>query len=244
MNKKTAMVVVNPADYGLDETKARQVEAAFQPMIDKMVELEAEFNRISALPIAPETCREAKRLRLEYVKVRTGTAVIHKKAKALHLARGRFVDGWKNAQLYASTGVEDKLRAIEDHYINIERVRVEKLQAERQAILEPYETGYIPPNLGEMEEAVWNNYIAGVKLSYNQQKEAEQKAADEQAAREKEEAEERERIRKENEKLKKDAEKREKVIAATAAKRKKEDDLRLEREREEDEKRERAKEKT
>jgi len=57
--------------------------------------------------------------------------VIHQKVKAEFRAGGLFVDGWKNTQLYASHGLEEKLRGIEDYYKNIEKQRIATLQEER-----------------------------------------------------------------------------------------------------------------
>jgi hypothetical protein len=47
------------------------------------------------------------------MKIRTATLDIHKKQKAFYLAGGKFVDGWKNAQHFASMGKEEKLEEIE-----------------------------------------------------------------------------------------------------------------------------------
>ena len=107
------LVKINPSDYGLEEQKAKEISDMFKPMLDKMVDLEKRYNEVISLEIQPETCKKAKELRLEYVKVRTGTATIHKELKAFYLQGGRFVDGWKNAQLMASQGIEEKLINIE-----------------------------------------------------------------------------------------------------------------------------------
>jgi len=218
---ETAIVKINPADYGLEESKAKLVEAAFKPMIDKMVALEEEFNRVIALPVSPEACNQARELRLEYVRVRTGTAKIHKEAKAFYLAGGRFIDGWKNAQLFASQGIEDKLKAIEYHYENIAMEQIAKLQKERLEAIAPFDPGFFPENLGEMEEEVWKNYFNGIKLAYEERKKAEQKAEKERIAKEKAEAAERQRIREENERLKKEAEERYRVAEIEKKKREK-----------------------
>lgn len=214
----TALVKINPAEFGLSDNQAAQVEAAFRPMLEKMVGLEDEYNRVVSLPITPETIKEAHDLRMEYVRIRTGTAKIHKNAKAFYLAGGRFVDGWKNAQHFASQGKEEKLKAIEDYYENLERERIAKLQAERASTLQEYEPGYIPEDLGKMEAEVWDKYLLGVKLAYDQRIEAERKAEEERIAKEKAEAEEREKIRQENERLKAEAEAREKEVAEEKAK--------------------------
>jgi hypothetical protein len=217
------IVKINPKDYGLTETKAKEIEAMFKPMLQKMVELENEFNQIVGLEIDEDTCQKARELRLKYIKVRTGTAEIHRELKAFYLNGGRFVDGWKNAQLFASQDHEKKLADIENYYENLERERIAKLQEKRAKELEKYETEYISGDLGNMPENVWQNYLLGAKTNYENRKEAERKAEQERIAREKAEAEERERIRKENEQLKKQAEERERLAKIEAEKRAKEE---------------------
>lgn len=228
--KTQSIVKIDPSQYGLTESKAKEIETMFKPMLDKMVELENEFNNVQALKMSEEKCQAARDLRLQYVKVRTGTAAIHKDLKAFYLNGGRFVDGWKNAQLFASQGIEDKLSAIENHYENLEKERIAKLQEKRSSELAKYEVEYIPDNLGSMPEGVWSNFLLGTKTNYEAQKEAEHKAEEERIAREKAEAEERERIRKENEQLKKEAEERERQAKIEAEKRAKEEAERLKKE--------------
>ncbi len=176
---ENAIVKINPADYGLNETKAKEIESMFNSMLAKMVELEKEFNEIAKLEINPETCEKARDLRLRYVKVRTGTAEIHRELKAFYLNGGRFVDGWKNAQLFASQGMEEKLTAIEKHFEIIEAERISKLQEKRAGELTKYEVEYIPDNLGLMPENVWSNFLLGTKTNYEARKEAERKAEEE-----------------------------------------------------------------
>lgn len=210
------LVKVNPEEFGLKATEAAQVEAVFKPMLEKMSELETEFNEIIALPIEPTTIKKAKELRLKYVKIRTTTAEIHKQAKAYYLAGGRFVDGWKNAQLMASQGKEEALGKIEKHFENLERERKEKLRAERWEKLQQY-IDVEPFGLGEMTDAIWDALYNGTVANYNAKIEAERKAEEDRIAKEKAEAEERERIRLENELLKKEAEEKEKQLAKERA---------------------------
>lgn len=202
------IVKIDPKEFGLEEAKANQIAEQFKPMLEKMVELEKEFNEIITLPIEEkETAKKAKELRQKYVKVRTGTAEIHKTQKAFYLAGGRFVDGWKNAQLFASQGIEEKLEAIEKHAENLERERIDNLKNERAKLLDGYGVENIDVlGLGSMSESVWNNFLAGTKLAYEQKIEAEKKAEQERIEREKAEAEERKRIKEENERLKEEAE--------------------------------------
>ena len=222
------IVKINPADYGLEESKAREIEALFTPMLAKMTELEKEYNEVVSLKITPETALKAKELRLKYVRVRTGTAEIHKGAKAFYLAGGRFVDGWKNAQLFASEGIEAKLMDIEKHQENQEKERIQKLHDSRLALLRPYIEDDImaAAGIGRMDEDVWKNYLLGVKVAFEQRKEAERKAEEDRIAAEKAEAAERERIRLDNIRLQKEAEEREKQISAEREKARKEQEKR------------------
>lgn len=170
------LVQVKPEEYGLSATEAAQVEAVFVPMLQKMVELENEFNEIVSMEIGPDSIALAKNLRLRYVKIRTGTADIHKKAKAYYLSGGRFVDAWKNAQLHASSGKEERLASIENYYENIEKERKIKLQAERSIEVAKYGVDASLIRLDEMDADVYENYLAGVKLQHENRLVAEKQA--------------------------------------------------------------------
>lgn len=168
----TEIVKLDPAEYGLSESKASEISALFTPMLDKMVELEKEYNEVIVQEPSFASCDEAKKLRLKYVKVRTGTAAIHKDAKAFYLAGGRFVDGWKNAQLFASQGIEDKLKELEEHYERQTKAERDKIKEERLALLEPYEEETEHLGLDQMSEEVWERYFKGVTAGYAETAEA------------------------------------------------------------------------
>lgn len=210
---------LNPSDYGLQDNKAKQIQDQFQPMLDKMVKLEKTFNEILEEEINGDTCVRAKFLRTEYRKVRKGTEAIHKEQKQFYLQAGRYVDGWKNAQLFAGQGKEEKLKEIEQHFENLEKKRIVELQESRSLELNKFLTpeAIIPDTLGEMHEDVWKNYLAGSKENFRLRIEAEAQAKAERIAKEKAEAEARAKeqarqkeIEEENAKLKKEAEEKEK----------------------------------
>lgn len=211
------LVKINASDYGLDSTKAQEIEAMFTPMLEKMKVLEGEYNEILKLEISPETCAQAKELRLKYVKVRTATAEIHKNLKDFYLKGGRFVDGWKNAQLFASQQIEETLKKIETHYEILEAERKEKLKNERIAMIQPYVQDINTFMLENMTDEAFQLLLAGSKHQYEMQIEATKKAEEERIAREKAEAEERERIRLENIRLKEEADKKQKELEAERA---------------------------
>ena len=204
----TEIVKIDPKEFGIEDTKAADIQAQFQPMLDKMVELENDYNEVLTLPVEEkETAKKARELRLKYIKIRTATLDIHKKQKAFYLSGGRFVDGWMNAQKFASLGKEEKLEEIEKYAENLEKERLEKLQSEREAALAPYEVENIETlSLAKMADNVWENFLAGSKANYESKKKAEQEAREAEEKRRKEEEAEREKVRLENERLKKEAE--------------------------------------
>jgi len=171
------LIKVDHEQYGLEETKAADISKMFVPMLEEMVNLEKEFNELQKLPFTKDVCKQAKTLRLKYVKVRTGTSAIHKELKSFYLKGGRFVDGWKNAQLMASQGIEEKLSTIEKYYENIEKEKIKELQIERESQLEQYEVEVIPLNLGDMDVSIWNSFLIGTIQTFEAKKEAEKKEA-------------------------------------------------------------------
>ena len=210
---KSEIVKIKASDYGLEESKAKEIESMFTPMLTKMVELEDQYNYILTLPVEPETCQMAKDLRLAYVKTRTGTEKIHKDLKAFYLSGGRFVDAFKNTQAFASGEKEKNLKAIEDHFENMERERLEKLRLDRLEMIKPY-TDIEPLALGHMEQTVFDNLLAGFKVAYEVRIAAEKKAEEDRIAKEKADAEQRELQQLENIRLQKEAKKREAQITA------------------------------
>ena len=219
MKETMELVKIDPKEFGLNDETARNIQQQFQPMLDKMVELEDEFNEVMNLPVdAPETARRAKEVRLKYVKVRTGTAEIHRAQKAFYLNGGRFVDGWKNAQLFASQGKEQKLEEKEKYFENLEKQRIEALQQERVEQISRYVDDAEHLQLGEMQQDVFDAYLTAKRNAYNDRIAAEKKAEEDRIKKEQAEAAEQERIRKENIRLQKEAKAREKALEAERAK--------------------------
>lgn len=209
----TELVKINPQEFGLTDETAANIKAQFEPMLNKMAELETEFNEVVSLPIEDvSTSKKAKELRLKYVKVRTGTAEIHKVQKAFYLNGGRFVDGWKNAQLFASQGKEEALEKIEKHFENIEKQRKEQLHLTRVELIREYVEDTTAYSFGDMAQDVFDALLSAKKKAHEDKIEAERKAEEDRIAREKKEAEEREAQRLENERLKKEAEIREREL--------------------------------
>jgi len=154
------LVKLDHKEFGIEESKAKQISDQFKPMLDKMVELEKEANEVLKLDINdPESSKKAKEVRLKYVKVRTGTDEIHKEQKAFYLQAGRFVDGWKNAQRFASQGIEEKLESIEKHVANQEKERIAKLQETRLSLISEFVEDTTGLDLGNMPDEVFEGFF-------------------------------------------------------------------------------------
>lgn len=227
------LVKVDPKEYNLEESKAVQIKSVFDPMLKGMVELEKEFNEIVKLDIDDDTIEQAKNLRLRYVKVRTGTAKVHKEMKAFYLSGGRFCDAIKNTQLMASQGIEEKLSDIENHYINIEKEKMKKLHDDRAAELGKFNVEDIPADLDKMPISVWTAFKHGIESSYQTIKDEEARIERERIEAEKAEKEKSKQLAIENEKLKKEAIERERLQKIEDDKREKEEKARIEKEAEE-----------
>ena len=161
------LIKIDAKEFGIEESKAKQISEQFKPMLDKMVELEKEANNVFNLDIENiETSKLAKEVRLKYVKVRTGTAEIHKQQKAFYLSAGRFVDGWKNAQIFASQGVEEKLETIENYFKNKEIERLKELQNNRLKLITQFLENTIGLDLSSMTEETFNNFLLGSKTNF------------------------------------------------------------------------------
>ena len=215
---KNELVKINPKDFGIEESKAKQIADQFKPMLDKMVELEEEANEVFKLDIESlEAAKQAKEVRLKYVKVRTGTSEIHKEQKAFYLQAGRFVDGWKNAQLFASQGIEEKLMQIEKYAENKEKERLENLQRERIILVEPYLESVEALNLSSMSEEVFTIFLQGSKTNFENKLESERLEKERLESERLAEIERQKAIEAENAKLKIEAEAKEKALAKERA---------------------------
>lgn len=220
----------------IEKSKAEQIKATFEPMVEMLAEFESVYNNIlneAKKEINKDVTIKAKRLRLDIGKIRIQTEKIRKEQKEEYLRAGKAIDGVSNILKWAVSDKENKLEEIENYFQIQEQKRLEALQSERAKKLSFYLEDAYERKLSEMEEDVWNAYFQSKKKEYEDRIAAEKKAEKERIAQEKVEAEERKRIKEENDRLKKEAEKR----AKDEAKRKKEQEaerkLREEKERKE-----------
>ena len=217
----TELVKVDYAVYGLEENRATEIARAFSEPFRELGELEVEFDQFRDFvgEYTEDICATAKELNKKYVKIRTRTAAIHKSEKAVFLSAGRYVDALKNGQLAIGKEREDKLTEVSDYFVNLEKEHIEAISAERHGQLLAFmDAEFIPSGLGDMQDDVFESYLAGVEKKYNDRIAEEAKAEQDRIAEEEEEKAEQERIREENEVLRIKTEKLEKQKVAAAKK--------------------------
>ncbi len=191
---------------GLEESKAKQIEAVFAPMVEMLKGFEKAYNEVVSMDVTEDTCKKAKRLRLDISKIRIDADKIRKVQKEEYTRGGNAVQGVYNILKFAVVDKEEKLKEIETHFERLEEEKKKTLQAEREIELNKYDFDGSTTALGNMDENVWKNFLSGTKLNYEAVKEAERKAEEERLAKIEADRIEQERIKKENEALKKEHE--------------------------------------
>ena len=218
----TAIVKVNPTDYGLTEEKAQDITKNLSVILNERDVLSKQYAEVILLDIEnKETATAAHTLRRLIQNNRTkGILIWHKTNKEFFLRGGQFIDAINRKEIAESERMEVALEGIEKYRENLEKERIVNLQKERVAEVLKYEVDGTVMPLGTMTMDVWNNYFAGVRLSYEARKEVERKAEEERVAKEKAEAEARENLRIENIRLTAENKEKERVLEVEGAKNK------------------------
>jgi len=222
---------------GVNEDEALALRGQFADHYNSIVDLRGKVSMITDVedPVQQKLARE---IRLGLKDVRCNVERIRKTMKEESLRRGKAIDGFANVLKYLCEPVEEKLLDIEQYAERQEAARIAALVEDRCSKLEceglttDDATAY---NLAAMSEEMFESLLKMVQQDREQKAAVAAKAEQDRIAREKAEADERERIRKENEKLKKEAAEREAELAkerkakeaaekATAEAKRKEDD--------------------
>lgn len=237
MNTTTEIIQVNPTEFGIEESKATELIGNLPQIKGERQILEQMYEQVILLDIEDKnTSKKAKELRLKIKENRTkGIEVWHKTSKDFFLKGGQFVDAIKRLEIAVNQRMEENLEQIEKHFEIKEAKRKQELSELRIAELELY-SDFVPMgiNFGELSDEEYKKIFNDSKLQYEAKLEADKKAEEQRIAQEKAEAEAREQRRLENERLKAEAEKREKEIEAERKKQAKiqaEKDAELKRER-------------
>jgi len=220
----------------IEKSKAEQIKATFNPMAEMLAGFEESYNKLMAIPLEEMTedlIKKYKRLRLDVGRIRIDTGKAKDKAKEYLKLEDRAIMGIHNILVWAVKEKEDNLKERENYFEIQEQKRLEALQREREEKLAKYIEDAHERDLSKFADDEFEALLAMKKKEKEDRIAAEKKAEEERIAKEKAEAEERERIRKENEQLKKEAKERERLAKIEAEKREKAEQKRKAKDRKE-----------
>ena len=206
--------------YGLEESKAEQIETVFAPMVSMLKGFEKSYNDIvkeADVEITSDVSMKARELRLSIKKIRVNADKIHKELKAEALRYGKAVDGVRNILKYAVVEKEEKLAEIEKFEEIKRQKKIAELQEKRIVELSKYTDVQENLDLGSMETTAWEMLLSGAKSKYEAEQKAIKEEEEKRIAKQKEKETKRKKKQKEKEtkrkrkkKKKKKKEKREK----------------------------------
>lgn len=172
-------LALNAIDFGVEESKAKQIEAVFVPMVKMLKAMEEEYDKLikeTEGGVTNEIVIKAKSLRSKIARVRIDTENERKKEKEVYLRGGKAVDGIANILKNAVIEKENNLKEIENFFENQERERRIKLLLERKEKLRPFEVENLESiDLSGMSDEVFNNFLLGAETNFKAKKEAEEK---------------------------------------------------------------------
>jgi hypothetical protein len=206
----------------IDESKALQIKATFEPMVKLVEAVEGERQKVlesAKEGVTNQVMADARNLRLEVAKVRISAEKKRVAMKQEYLRAGQAVDGANNVLKWAIVGIEKEMTAIEKHFENAEKERLAALQIERVGLISPYLEDAGERDLASMEPDVWNAYFNTKKKDHEDRVAAEKKAEEDRLAEEEADRVERERVKAENERLRKEAKERDDKEAEEQAER-------------------------
>lgn len=200
---------------GLPPEAAVSLQTAFMPAFSEARAILQQSRGIVVTDAGQKLqIKLAREYRLALKAVRVTADKTRKELKDESLRRGRAVDGFYNILLHLTESEEKRLADQEEFAERQEAARKEALKLKRAEILVAIA---VDPNLyqlGEMSEETFQQLVEGTKLARAAAAEAAKKAEAERIAKEAADAAERERIRLENERLKKEAEVKEAALKA------------------------------
>ena len=204
---------------GLEKSQAETVLAGFKNFFEevKRHELRAKSIVITDASQVAEI-KEAREIRLELKNIRVHAEKVRIERKEFFLRGGKAIDGIANVLKALIIPLEDHLDKQEHFAERMEEERKERVNAERMLALQPYVLDISVYNLKDMTDGAFEVLLKTSKTAFESIKDAEKRAEEERIAKEKADKEEQERIRLENEKMKVEAEAREKEIAKERAK--------------------------
>ena len=202
-----AVAVLDDFDVSV-ETK-ENIKASFNPYFEKAQAIEEKAKLIVVTSVdQKKEMKEARAMRLEIKKIRLETESKRKDMKAESLRKGKAIDGMANIIKFLVVPTEEYLLKQENFAKVIEEQKAEAVFQQRREDLKLLNIDPDVYNLKGMAEDKYLELLGTLKRADEARIAAEKKAKEEKAQKDKEFEIEQERIRKENFKLKAEADKR------------------------------------
>ena len=201
---------------GLEQQTSSYLKEKFLPFFEQAQKWKSEAKKLIVTDVSQKKeMMLAREARLALRDIRIQADKTRKALKEDSLRYGKAVQGVYNVIEYLVVPIEKYLEEQEKFEEIQEQKRKDALKALRDEEIKDL-VEFIPYglDLGEMSDENYQKLIDGARLQYAKKFEAERKAEQERIAEEKRKEEERIQMALENERLKKEAEKREKELKA------------------------------
>ena len=176
--RKTLKIDIEKQLEVLKPEKQKLVLGAFAPIVQELNNLGLEYPGIQEMEQTPERSARAKRFRIDFKKAVKKAEDKKSELKEESLQEGKAIQGVFNKIKELTAGTLEEVICIEQYYENLEKAEKEKLRKERLLELEKYEVDGSGLPLGEMESAIWENFLFGAKSKYEDNIREEQEEAE------------------------------------------------------------------
>jgi colicin import membrane protein len=210
----TQLIKINPNEFGLEEKQAETILSGLQQILAEREILAQNYSSTIELEITEANIPVFKELRRKIADNRTkGIEKWHKVNKEFYLRGGQFVDAIKRKEIAENERMETNLLECEKHFENLEKKRLQELHESRAAQLTTYEVENVNElNLSTMTQDVFDAFLDASRNKYAAKLEAAARAEAERLSAIEAEKARIEAQRIENERLKAEAEAREKEL--------------------------------
>ncbi len=133
---KTELIIINPEEFGLKQEQGEAITKGLKVILDERKVLSEQYKTLMKSEINEETIQASKKLRILIRDNRTkGIEKWHEANKAYWLAGGKFVDAVRRKEIVENEFMEENLLKNENHFDNIEKERLDKLEKQRKELL-------------------------------------------------------------------------------------------------------------
>lgn len=194
-------------EANISESDSAILQKVFGPFFQEAEKWTVKANAIQVTSVDDKSMmKEARETRLALKEIRVNVEKARKELKEESLRKGKAIDGMANVIKFLIVPIEEHLEKQENFAKHLEEQKLQQLKAVREAELSQFGVDVTFYDLASMPEETFIKLLESSRLTFQMTKDAAEKVEQERIAKEKAESEERERIRVENERLRKEAE--------------------------------------